>query len=332
MVIIRLASLVHYAGQSIIVSLINAGKKYMRLIHITDPHLSSLDSLSFTGLRGKRRSGYLSWRNKRRHVYRPEILEQLTVAVHSHQPDLVLLTGDLIQIGLESEMIEAADWLRRLGPPEKVMLIPGNHDNYARDSLAAMYRHWGSYLPAGGERDRDYTSGYPVVRETQDVSLLGVNTSCVTRIFSATGKLGKDQRQRLARTLPREPGDQRLQCLLIHHPPLPGMTERRKALRDTAQLEDILNQHPPDLVLYGHLHCNREHLVGNTRIFCTATASSIHNASYRIFDVEQKDSGWQCRMRLLTRESGPDTDAPFKVVAESCWQNQAYESPASTAP
>jgi 3',5'-cyclic AMP phosphodiesterase CpdA len=306
-------------------------QKYMRLIHITDPHLSSLDSLSFTGLRGKRRSGYLSWRKKRRHVYRPEILEQLTAAVKSHQPDLVLLTGDLIQIGLESEMVEAADWLSRLGPPEKVMLIPGNHDNYTRDSLVAMHRHWGGYLPTGAGLDSDYTSGYPVKRETQDVSLLGVNTSCVTRMFSATGELGKDQRQRLARTLVREPGDNRFQCLLIHHPPLPGMTERRKALRDSGQLKAILDQHPPDLVLYGHLHCNREHLVGNTRIFCTASAASIYDASYRIFDVEQENSGWQCRMRVVTRESGPGLDAPFNVVAESCWQSPACASPANTA-
>jgi len=122
------------------------------------------------------------------------------------------------------------------------MLIPGNHDNYARDSLAAMYRHWGRYLPAGGGPAADYTAGYPVVRETQEVRLLGVNTSCVTRVFSATGELGKDQRQRLARTLVREPGDERFQCLLIHHPPLPGMTEPRKALRDSEQLEGIINQ------------------------------------------------------------------------------------------
>jgi 3',5'-cyclic AMP phosphodiesterase CpdA len=304
----------------------------MRLIHITDPHLSSLDSLSLTDLRGKRLSGYLSWRKKRRHVYRPEVLAQLTEAVNSHQPDLVLLTGDLVQIGLESEMIEAADWLRRLGPPEKVMLIPGNHDNYARDSLAAMYRHWGRYLPAGGGPAADYTAGYPVVRETQEVRLLGVNTSCVTRVFSATGELGKDQRQRLARTLVREPGDERFQCLLIHHPPLPGMTEPRKALRDSEQLEGIINQNPPDLVLYGHLHRNREHLVGNTRIFCTATASSIYDASFRIFDVEKRASGWHCRMRLVTRTHSPGANPSFDVTAESGWQSPVSGNLASTAP
>ncbi len=304
----------------------------MRLIHITDPHLSSLDGLSFTDLRGKRLSGYLSWRKKRRHVYSPEVLAQLTEVVNSHQPDLVLLTGDLVQIGLECEMIEAANWLRRLGPPEKVMLIPGNHDNYARNSLAAMYKHWGSYLPADGGPAADYTAGYPVVRETQDARLLGVNTSCVTRVFSATGELGKDQRQRLARTLVKEPGDKRFQCLLIHHPPLPGMTERRKALRDAGQLEGIIAQHPPDLVLYGHLHRNLEHHVGNTRIFCTATASSIYDASFRIFDVEKKDSGWHCRMRLVTRTHSPGANASFDVTAESGWQAPISGNPASTAP
>jgi 3',5'-cyclic AMP phosphodiesterase CpdA len=304
----------------------------MRLIHITDPHLSSLDGLTFMGLRGKRRSGFLSWRQKRRRVHRPEILEQLTEAVNSHQPDLVLVTGDLVHIGLESEMIEAADWLRRLGPPEKVMFVPGNHDNYARDSLSAMRRHLGSYLPDEGGPDGDYTSGYPVVREWENLRLLGVNTSCVTRIFSAAGELGTGQRQRLIRALKKKPGDQRFQCLLIHHPPFPGMTRRRKALRDSVQLRDIVKQQPPDMVLYGHIHCNREDTLGDTAVFCTASASSIDYASYRIFDLEQEDSGWSCRMRLATLENGSGPNPSFSITAESCWRGQACASPAKTAP
>ncbi len=114
----------------------------MRLIQLTDPHLSSLESFSFLSVKGKRKSGYLSWYTKRRFIHRPEILERLTQAVHDESPDQILLTGDLVHIGLEDEIIEAARWLRRLGAPEQVMLIPGNHDNYAPDSLAAMNRHW----------------------------------------------------------------------------------------------------------------------------------------------------------------------------------------------
>jgi 3',5'-cyclic AMP phosphodiesterase CpdA len=319
--------LVHYAGQSIIVREVNLGKtlaktpedSFMRLIHLTDPHLSSLTDQSFMKLRGKRRSGYLSWYKKRRHVHRPEVLEQLTQAVLAESPDQVLLTGDLVHIGLEQEMIEAAQWLARLGTPGKVMLVPGNHDNYARDSGAAMYRHWGEYLPDRGPRETDYTAGYPVVREFQNLKLLGVNTSCVTRIFSAAGELGEQQCARLSQTLAKEPGDRGFQCLLIHHPPLPGMTSRRKGLRDAGQLESILRQSRPNLVLYGHLHCNREHLLENSRIYCTASASSSKNASYRVFDLEQNEQGWRCRMRLMTLGPGAGAGAYFNPSAESAW-------------
>jgi len=294
--------------------------KLMRFIHLTDPHLSTLDGLTFMGLRGKRRSGFLSWYKKRRHVHRPEVLEQLTESLSSHQPDLVLLTGDLVHIGLEQEMIEAARWMRRLGPPEKVMFIPGNHDNYARDSGAAMCRNWGNYLPPGYDPAQDYTSGYPLVREQENLRMIGVNTSCVTRIFSAAGELGAGQQQRLAGALRKEPGDQSFQCLLIHHPPFPGMTVRRKALRDSAQLQKLLKNQPPDLVLYGHLHINRDHVFDKTRIFCTASASCINSASYRIFDVHRDGGNWHCRMRLMKQGNGADRNPAFTLAAESCWR------------
>jgi len=291
----------------------------MRLIHLTDPHLSSLAQQRFLSLRGKRRSGYLSWYRNRRHVHRPEILEQLTLAVSAESPDQVLLGGDLVHIGLEQEMVEAAQWLRRLGSPEKVMLVPGNHDNYASDSNAAMVRHWGDYLPADARHGNDYAAGYPVARELTNVKLLGVNTSCVTRIFSAAGELGTEQQSRLSRALERDPGDQRFQCLLIHHPPLPGMTKRRKALRDAAQLAGILGRHPPDLVLYGHIHSNREHQFGDARIYCTASASSVGNASYRVFDVEHDELGWTCRMRLMTLDPTSEPGAGFSLSEKAAW-------------
>ena len=292
----------------------------MRLIHLTDPHLSSLDDDSFTGLHGKRRSGYLSWYKKRRHVHRRDVLDRLTDAIHSHRPDQILLTGDLVHIGLEHEMIEAAEWLGHLGPPEKVMFVPGNHDNYAPDSLAIMYRRWGRYLPGEYPPVEDYTAGFPIERQLGQVKLMGVNTSCVTRIFSAKGELGAAQGQRLARALEASPDPAAFQCLLIHHPPFPGITKRRKALRDAARLEEIISAKPVNLVLYGHIHCNREDHRANARSYCTASASSVQNASYRIFDLEQNDQGWHCRMRLISLENGAGQEAIFRLAAESSWQ------------
>ena len=299
----------------------------MRLIHLTDPHLSSLEPFSFLTVKGKRKSGYLSWYRKRQYIHRPEILERLTQAVHDESPDQILLTGDLVHIGLEDEIIEAARWLRRLGTPEQVMLIPGNHDNYAPDSLAAMNRHWCDYLP---EQDAESLTIPPLTRSVRiigDLRLVGVNTSCVTRIFSAEGELGKAQLSRLRDALGHPvsgPGSESLEppeftCLLIHHPPLPGMTKQRKALRDAGDLQLVIEEQQPDLVLYGHLHCNREGQHGEVRTFCTASASSVNDASYRVFDVEKTDDGWHCHMRLMSLDKNNGAGARFRPAGELSW-------------
>jgi 3',5'-cyclic AMP phosphodiesterase CpdA len=293
----------------------------MRLIHITDPHLSSLQAFSFWQMRGKRRSGFLSWYKNRRHIHRREVLEQLLDAVIAESPDRIILSGDLVHIGMESEIIEAAQWLQRLGPPEKVMLIPGNHDNYATDSQASMQQHWTGYLPKNSQDALHYSDGYPVCHRTPELHLVGVNSSCVTRIFSAAGELGPKQRMRLAEALRREPTDRRFQCLVIHHPPLPGMTKRRKALKDAQQLQKILELQAPDLILYGHLHHNREQLSGHTRICGTASASSIFDASYRVFDLQPCEQGWTCDMRLMTRGVGIDAASAFEKTAQSSWSS-----------
>ncbi len=323
------------AGQSIIVSLPVSGKTladffldiFMRLIHLTDPHLSSLESFSLLSVKGKRKSGYLSWYRNRQYIHRPEILERLTQAVQDESPDRILLSGDLVHIGLEDEIIEAARWLRRLGAPEQVMLIPGNHDNYAPDSQAAMNRHWRDYLPAQEAAINDYAAAYPVVRTSGGVRLLGVNTSCVTRIFSAEGELGKAQLSRLREALGgpesgpagESPRRSEFTCLLIHHPPLPGMAKRRKALRDAGDLQLVIEERQPDLVLYGHIHCNREQQHGEVHTFCTASASSVNNASYRVFDVEKTDKGWHCHMRLMSLDKRDGAEASFTPAGDLSW-------------
>lgn len=291
----------------------------MRLIHLTDPHLSTLENERFVRLSGKRRSGYLSWSRNRRHIHRSEILECLTRAIKTEGADQILVTGDLLQIGLESEMIQAAQWLQTLAPPEKIMLIPGNHDNYARDSLATMLRLWGEYLPTPAQSGSDYTAGYPDVRNLGDLQIIGLNSSCVTRIFSAAGQLGDRQQSDLKRVLAAGQQAGLFQLILIHHPPFPNMTRRRKALRDDQQLEKLMTGFPPELVLYGHLHRDREHIHGKTHIYCTASASSSHGASYRVFDLERTDRGWNCDMRLMTlpAESNPSSD--LVITAQSSW-------------
>ena len=146
----------------------------MRLIHVTDPHLSTLDDERLASLSGKRWSGYLSWRKNRRKQYLPSVLEKLTEAVRTEKADQVLCTGDLVHIGLATEIAQATQWLTTLAPVEQLMLVPGNHDVYARGSAESVFEDWSDYLFQGVQPpgSKDLTSQFPTVSKVGRMSLV----------------------------------------------------------------------------------------------------------------------------------------------------------------
>ena len=293
----------------------------MRLIHMTDPHLSKLDDEKFSSLRGKRWSGYLSWRKNRRKWFLPTVLDRLTDAVKVENADLILLTGDLIQIGLKTEIEQATEWLTALGSAGQVMLVPGNHDIYAKDSADAVCQAWSEYLFQGDQAGSVGNAGqYPVMRKLGKISFIGLSTACVTPIFMASGTLGEPQLKKLAELLEQAASEDQMVCLLIHHPPLPGMTKWRKALTDAAALQSVLERHPPLLIFHGHLHHNRELHWGDSRIYCTAAGSSVSDASYRVIDIEDQGSCWAFRMALKSVAINSADELEFAEVDEQSWQ------------
>ncbi len=313
----------------------------IRLVHLTDPHLTRLDGESLRTLSGKRWTGYLSWQRHRRHVHRPEVLARLTEAVHGESADQIVVTGDLVQIGLPAEIEAAAGWLAQLGPPRQVMLVPGNHDAYAADSWDAVARAWAPYLgigsdgngqlpdPPGTGRVADAAShaGFPVRRDLAvggtRVVLFGLSSARPSGPFMADGSLGAGQLHRLEQGLGEVEG---FRCLLLHHPPLTGMTSRRKSLRDAPALEALLHRQRADLVLHGHVHRNLDYQgPAAVRVFGTASASSAGGrgqSAYRCFDIEPDGAGWAVSMRLLeVSETGP------REIGQARWRTPF--SPAS---
>ncbi len=290
----------------------------MRLVHLTDPHLSHLDDVRFSDIRGKRWSGYLSWHKNRRRKYLPAVLEKLSAAVRAENADQILLTGDLIQIGLDSEIAQAAQWLAGLGPASQVMLVPGNHDTYARGSADALHRAWSEYL-SGDDQSGNFGQ-FPVLRKLGNLSLIGLSTACVTPVFMASGKLGEEQLEKLAALLQQAADEQQMVCLLIHHPPLPGMTDWRKGLADADALQAVLEQHQPELIFHGHLHHNREQQWGGSRIYCTAAASSVSSASYRVIDINDEGDYRSFRMALKSVAIDTAGELEFVTVDEQSWQ------------
>jgi 3',5'-cyclic AMP phosphodiesterase CpdA len=287
----------------------------MRLVHLTDPHLSSLDNLRMADLRGKRWSGYLSWRQNRRKKYLHAVLERLTSAVRSEGADQVLVTGDLVHIGLQQEIDQAAAWLSSLGPAGQVMLVPGNHDYYVAESSELFNHAWADYL-FHGSKDRTF----PVLRRLDGVTLLGLSTACATPVFMASGRLGERQLDAARAMLEQAVAEGQMVVVLIHHPPLPGMTSLRKGLADAGGLQQLLERFTPALVLHGHLHHNRGQLLGDTRIYCTAAASSAADASYRVIDVEKTGATKTLRVALKSVAIDSCDELTFATIDEETWQ------------
>jgi len=201
--------------------------------------------------------GWLSWQVRRRRRYRPAVLEALLADLAQTAPDHLAITGDLTQIALASELREAADWLARFGPAERVHAIPGNHDAYAALPREGGWQYWSDYL--AGDRPSAPLRGvandaFPSVRVRGELALVGVCTAQPTPPFAATGSVGEEQLARLDGVLERLGASGLCRVLLIHHPPVAGLTTRRRSLLDAAAFGDVLRRRGAELVLHGHLH------------------------------------------------------------------------------
>lgn len=269
----------------------------MRLIHITDLHLTSLAHLGWRDLRGKQRLGYQSWLRNRQYRHLRANLDRLMQGVTARNPDLLCITGDLVHIADPDELHAAAQWLTTLDLADRIVLVPGNHDLYHSAAWPVLTQHWRTWLrwPDGANLSTPQTA-WPLTIRSRGVSVDCLNSSVPMPWYSAQGQLGADQLDRLtssARSL------QEARVLLLHHPPLSPQEDpsisRRKSLRDSAKLRPLLSRY--DFVLHGHTHKNTFLDTANTRIYGTASASAS-NASFRQFDMEQVDNTWQIRMQL----------------------------------
>jgi 3',5'-cyclic AMP phosphodiesterase CpdA len=282
----------------------------LTLGHISDLHATRVSGFPLAPLCSKRALGWLSWHLRRRRRYRTAVLEALLADLAQHAPDQIAITGDLTQIAREEEFPEAAGWLARFGPPERVSAIPGNHDAYVPVLEERGWRLWSAYL----ESDRDALAFrgdagalFPSVRVRGGVALVGVCTAQPTPPFAATGRVGAAQLARLDESLARL-GDAGLcRVVLIHHPPVPGLTTRRRSLRDAAAFGEVLRRRGAELVLHGHLHrTTQSALPGPAGAIPVAGVPSASHAgpspercaAYHLYEIEPAHGSFAIRRRV----------------------------------
>ena len=300
----------------------DAGERHFRFAHLSDPHLSDPSGVRARELAGKRVLGYLSWRRRRRHEHRPEMLEMLGADLQRLAPDHIVVTGDLTHIALPQEFIQARGWLESLGRPQDVTVVPGNHDAYVRVNWPDSLGQWQAFL-AG---DKPTAHVFPSLRIRGPVAFIGLNTAVPSAPLLATGRIGQDQMQRLEALLAALPRDL-LRVLLLHHPPVPGEEKWRKRLVDAPRLCALLAQHPVDLVLHGHRHRALHSMIrvpgSGIPVFGIPSASAIgahsnYPSTYNEYDISSDGEAWQLtakarRWDANTRCFASSTLAGFRI-------------------
>jgi Icc protein len=162
----------------------------------------------------------------------------------SPAPELVVLTGDLVDRGLPGEYAHLRRVLAPLAAP--LLAIPGNHD--CRAAMRAAFAADG-YLPADGF--------LRFATERGGLRIIGLDTLAAGAEGAATGA-GELCGERLAwldDTLGAAPGMPTL--VLMHHPPfLTGIGHMdRIGLAGRDAFAQVMQRHPQvEAILCGHVH------------------------------------------------------------------------------
>ncbi len=271
-----------------------------RLAHLSDPHIGPLPAPTWRELMNKRLTGYLNWRRGRAHHHRMDVLDRLIADIVQADVDHVAVTGDLVNLGLPDEYKAARTLLWRIGPPERVSFVPGNHDAYMRQTVPQIVLQWRPWFLSDGVAEDEGGYAFPFTRVRGQVALVGVNSGVPTAPFLATGFLGSRQIAALADEL-QMLGEQGLaRLVLIHHPPFDIGPQKR--LGDHRELAAMLAKVGCEAILHGHTHKGTlKQLKGPSGlipVIGVPSASATHGgrhegAAWNLVTVTGEPGAWQ---------------------------------------
>lgn len=300
----------------------------LTLAQISDVHLAPITGLTPRYWNLKRALGGINWLWGRKAVHQRRVADLLAADIVKEAPDHIAVTGDLANLGLPEEYKTALGWLRTLGLPERVTVIPGNHDIYtSRMHGASCLVDWAPYMSSIGweaNSGAQAAAQFPFVRKLGSVALIGLNSAVPTPPFVASGRLGREQLAALGTVLDETRKRGLTRVVLIHHPPLPGQAKARRGLEDAETLSAVLAQHGAELVLHGHNHRDMMawHPSAGGAIpivgIASGSAAIAHKreptARYTIFNIGHEGG----RLRIFKRTRGLDAAGTSVVELSRC--------------
>jgi 3',5'-cyclic AMP phosphodiesterase CpdA len=223
--------------------------------HVTDLHLVEHDHHKRAGA-AKSRLLYL---NTGRKIDPKQRFDRVCEALRrAERSDHVVVTGDLTEDGTQAqfELLAAALYEAKL-EPERVTLVPGNHDLYA-DHGAFERALRGPLQPYA----RTSAVGVPV--ELAGAVVVPVTTAIAHRLWFSAGTLTVDAAQTLDKLARDSALRDRPLLVVQHHPPLGHGNALWNWIDGTRAPERgvrLLREHAHMHVLHGHTHARRSYRV-----------------------------------------------------------------------
>ena len=267
-----------------------------RLAHISDPHLGPLPQIRLRELTGKRLTGYANWRRGRNRTHDMAILDMIVADMLAQGPDHVACTGDLVNIGLHAEFPGAVAFMKKLGLPNYVSFVPGNHDAYVRSNPADIVRYLAPWMTSDSGR----YEGFPYVRLSGPLALVGLSSAIPTAPFMASGTLGSEQREKFSQIMAFLATQPLARVVMIHHPPHRQGAQPGRGLTDAKRVEDIIGKYGAELILHGHNHVLSVDFIdgpkGRVPVVGAPSASAIggtitHRAGWNLFEFDMTEQG-----------------------------------------
>jgi 3',5'-cyclic AMP phosphodiesterase CpdA len=207
--------------------------------------IAQLTDLHLTSGPGRRTRGTDVWAN----------LDRVLADLERTSPDLVVLTGDIANIGNRRTYTR----LRELLAPwiERLYIVPGNHDS--REPLRNAFP----------TRLRDDLEGAGFVTHLAGFDLIGLDSHREGRVH---GRLGEAQLGWLEDTLA---GSSNPVILFQHHPPvlINCWWLDKDLLRDVDRLRDVVRGSAVRAIFCGHVHQERRDRFAGADVWLTSSTA-----------------------------------------------------------
>lgn len=172
------------------------------------------------------------------------LAEQVAREAHTLKPDLLVVSGDLVQrADFRGQWRTIKAYLATL--PEPRLVVPGNHDVPAFNPFRRLFNPLGTYR-------REISPNLNPVFERDGLAVVGGCTAFGRTIDG--GWLSPEQQDAMERAFGRQPEDRCRVAVLHHHVINPPSAEGRNKIKNADEVVRLLNRCRVDLLLCGHIH------------------------------------------------------------------------------